>query len=229
MTSEWRHVPPIWTNKKGLQETPPRAQFLSYDQLSYSIWRRISRATKLLSRIFQILKIPRKNIIKNPQNFIFLKHFPLKTKFSKKARNLLDGNGWWICVYNFKSISSKIAELWHKTCLKQPNFFIFDIFIFWTILIFQKVFLGHFSCSLRKVDLKTCIAVYITFFLGGWPFLPDDLRWPWPVICSIWMLKTAWDGHREPPYQISTHSYNGAERNRNLYTNSPRAYSISSA
>ena len=43
------------------------------------------------------------------------------------------------------------------------------------------------------------------------------------------MLKTAWDGHREPTYQISTHSYNGAERTRNLYTNSPRAYSISSA
>ena len=35
MTSEWRHVPPIWTNNKGLQETPPRAHFLSLDQLSY--------------------------------------------------------------------------------------------------------------------------------------------------------------------------------------------------
>ena len=36
MTSEWRHVPPIWTNNKGLQETLPRAQFLSYDELSYT-------------------------------------------------------------------------------------------------------------------------------------------------------------------------------------------------
>ena len=64
-------------------------------------------------------------------------------------------------------------------------------------------------------------------FWGGWPFLPDDLRWPWPALCLSWMLKTAWDGHREPTYQISTHSYNGADRNRSLYTNSLRAYTIS--
>ena len=170
MTSEWRHVPPIWTNNKGLQETPPRAQFLSYDQLSYSIWRRISRATKLLSRIFQILKISWKNQ-KNPQNFVFSKHFPLENKIFKKACNMLDCNGRWISVQNFKSISSKMAELWHKTCWKQPNLPNFAIFIFWPILIFQKVFLGHFSCSLRKVDLKTCIAVpYHDFFFRGWPF-----------------------------------------------------------
>ena len=60
-----------------------------------------------------------------------------------------------------------MAELWHKTCWKQPNLPIFDIFIFWPILIFQKVFLGHFSCSSRKVDLKTCFAVpFHDFFLG---------------------------------------------------------------
>ena len=51
--------------------------------------------------------------------------------------------------------------------LKQPNLPIFAIFIFKPILIFQKVFLDHFSCSLRKVDLKTCIAVpYHDFFRG---------------------------------------------------------------
>ena len=80
---------------------------------------------------------------------------------------MLDGSGWWICVQNFKSISSKMAELWHKTCWKQPNLPIFAIFIFWPILKFQKVFLGHFSCSLRKVDLTTCISVpYHDFFWG---------------------------------------------------------------
>ena len=178
MTSEWRHVPPIWTNNKGLQETPPRAQFLSYDQLSYIICRRISRATKLLSRICQILKIPKKN--KKILKIVYFRNiFPLKTKFKKKTCNMLDGSDWWICVQNFKSISSKMAALLHKTCWKQPNLPIFAIFIFWPILIFQKVFLGHFSCSLRKVDLKTCFAVpYHDFFLVGWPFIPDDLRWP---------------------------------------------------
>ena len=151
MTSEWRYVPPIWTNNKGLQETPPRAQFLSYDQLSYSIWRRISRATILLSRIFQILKIPRKKNEKKLLKILYLRNiFPFKIKFSKTC-NMLDRSGWWICVQNLKSISSKMAELWHKTYGKQPNLLIFAIIIFWPILIFQKVFLCHFSCSLRKL------------------------------------------------------------------------------
>ena len=142
---------------------------------------------------------------------------------------MLDGNGWWISVQIFKSISSKMAELWHKTCWKQPNLPISAIIIFWPILICQKVFLGHFSCSLRKVHIKTCIAVpYHDFFFRGLTFFPDDLRWPWPVWCPSWMLKTAWDGHREPTYKISTHSYNGAKRKRNIYTNSLRAYTISS-
>ena len=49
MTSEWHNVPSIWT--------PPRTQFLSYDQLTYVACLRISRAIILLSRIFLILKI----------------------------------------------------------------------------------------------------------------------------------------------------------------------------
>ena len=84
MTLEWRHGPPIWTNNKGLQETPPRAQFLSYDQLFYSIWRRISRATKLLSGIFQIWKIPKKIKKKILKILYFRNIFPLNTKFSQK-------------------------------------------------------------------------------------------------------------------------------------------------
>ena len=228
MTSEWRHVPPIWTNNKGLQETPPRAQFLSYDQLSYSIYVELVVLQNCYLGFVKFWKF-RKKIKKKSSKFYISETFPLKNKIFKKACNMLDGNGWWICVQNFKSISSKMAELWHKTCWKQPNLPIYAIFIFWPILIFQKVFLGYFSCSLRKVDLKSCIAVsYHDFFLEGWPFLSDD--WDtWPVLCSSWMLKTARDGHREPTYQISTHSYNGAERNRNLYTNSLRAYTIISA
>ena len=58
MTSEWRHVSQISTENKGLQESPPRVQFWSYNQLSYTKWRKISGATKLLSRIFKILEIP---------------------------------------------------------------------------------------------------------------------------------------------------------------------------
>ena len=40
MTSEWRHVPPISSENKGLRESPPRVQFLSNNQFSYMKWRR---------------------------------------------------------------------------------------------------------------------------------------------------------------------------------------------
>ena len=79
MTSEWRHVPQISTENKGLRESPPRVQFKSYNQLSYTSWRKISGATKLLSRIFKILKITQNFQIF--QHFVFLcKIFPLKIK-----------------------------------------------------------------------------------------------------------------------------------------------------
>ena len=129
-------------------------------------------------------------------------------------------------------ISSRYLQKWlryDKKHIENIQICPFSLFLFFDrFWFFKRCFWVIFSCSLRKVDLKTCIAVpYHDFCLGGWPFLPDDLRWPWPVLCSSWMLKTAGDGHREPTYQISTHSYNGAERNRNLYTNSLRAYTIS--
>ena len=96
-------------------------------------------------------------------------------------------------------ISSRYLQKWLSYDIKHVEnnqICPFSLFLFFSrFLIFQKVFLGHFSCSLRKVDLKTCIPVpYHKFFVRGWPFLPDDLRWPWPVLCSSWMLKTAWDG-----------------------------------
>ena len=141
---------------------------------------------------------------------------------------MLDGNGWWICVQNFKSISWTMAELWHKTCWKQPNLPIFRYFYFLTDFDFSKSVFGPFFVSFAKSWPKNMYfsAISRFFFWRGWPFLPDDLRWPWPLLCSSWMLKTAWDGHREHTYQISTHSCNGAERNRNLHTNSLRAYTI---
>ena len=118
-------------------------------------WRRISGATKLLSRILKILKIP--------QNF---QNFPSKSKFStKKTDNMLEGNGWWICVQNFKSISSKMAEIWHETCQKQALFtsfrdftVIFRILFFDRFWCFKKCFRVIFRVFLRKSDLKTCIA-----------------------------------------------------------------------
>ena len=93
MTSEWRHVPPISSENKGLRESPPRVQFKSYNQFSYMKWRRISGATKLLSWILKILKIPQ-NFQNFRQFFFFFKIFPLKIKIFKKPDNMLEGNGW---------------------------------------------------------------------------------------------------------------------------------------
>ena len=127
-------------------------------------WRRISGATILLSRILKILKIPQ-SFQSFRHFFFFFKIFPLKIKIFKNPDNMLEGNGWWICVQNFKSISSKMAEIWHKTTVKNRHFSRhfgtlqwFSEFYFWPILMLQKVFSGHFSRSLRKSDLKACIA-----------------------------------------------------------------------
>ena len=52
--------------------------------------------------------------------------------------------------------------------LKTTKFAHLRYFYFLTDFDFSKSVLGHFSCSLRKVDLKTYIAVpYHDFFLGG--------------------------------------------------------------
>ena len=175
-SSEWHHVPPIWTNNEGLQETPPRAQFLSYDQLSSMIWRRISRAIKLLSRFFHILKI-QKRTPKIYPFFFFSKITPLKTKNLEKPEFVLIDNGWWICVQNFKSISFKLTELWNLTCWKQPDFAIsldFPNFILWPIFVFSKGVLGSFFMFFANIWHKNmhCSAISRFFYI----FLPDDLN-----------------------------------------------------
>ena len=82
--------------------------------------------------------------------FSFSKFYPSKSKFStKKTDNMLEGNGWWICVQNFKSISSKMAEIWHKTCQKQALFTSFRDFT----VIFLISFFDRFWC------FKKCIRV----------------------------------------------------------------------
>ena len=146
-------------------------------------WRRISGATKLLSRILKILKIP--------QNFLFFffKICSIKIKIFKKTDNMLEGNDWWIRVQNFKSMSSKMAEIWHKTCQKQALFtsFVFSIQLYFlTDFDASKSVLGSFfSRYLRKSDLKTCIAALNHDFFV-WPFFT---WWPDMTLTSIMVIK----------------------------------------
>ena len=83
----------------------------------------------------------------NVQFFIFIT-VP-KSKFQKKTYNMLEGNVSWICVQNFKSISSKMAKIWHKICQKQSLFT-----SFWDLtVIFLVLFFDRFWC------LKKCFKV----------------------------------------------------------------------
>ena len=113
--------------------------------------------------------------------FVFLfQHFPPQNQF-KKTYNMLEGNCWCICVHNFRSISSKITEIWRKRCQKQALFTSFrDLTMIFQILFFDRFWrfkkcLGPFSSSLRKPDQKTCIAAlnpetfwFDLFYLVTW-------------------------------------------------------------
>ena len=69
----------------------------------------------------------------------FFKIFPLKIKIFKKPYYMLEGNGWWICTQNLKSITSKMAEIWRKTCKKQALFTSFrDFTVIFLILFFDR-------------------------------------------------------------------------------------------
>ena len=169
-------------------------------------WRRISRATKLLSRIFKILKIPKN--FQNFQHFFLFQNFPLKIKIFKKPYNMLEGNGWWTCAQNFKSISSKMAEIWHKTCQKQTLFTSFrDLTEIFRILFFDRFW-----------RLKSVLGSFFAFFAKIWPknmyrtsksrnflldlFLPGDLRWPWPLLWSQSTVNDAYKCQRHYPCRL---------------------------
>ena len=78
-------------------------------------------------------------------------------------------NGWDMTKKHLKTGTFHVISGLHRDFLN---------FIFWSILTLQKVFLGHFWRSLRKSDLKTCIAalnheivLLDLFYLVTW----DDL------------------------------------------------------
>ena len=81
-------------------------------------------------------------IFKIFDNFFLFQNFPPQNQNFQKSDNMLEGNGWWICVQNFKSISSKMAEIWHKTCQKQALFTSFRDFT----VIFRISFFDRFWC-----------------------------------------------------------------------------------
>ena len=151
-------------------------------------WRRISRATKLLSRIFKILKIL-KNFQKMPNFFLFETVSP-QIKIFKKNITYLRGqclmnmctrfqvdifkNGWDIAQNMSKTGTFHVISGHYRDF---PNFF------FWPILTLQKV-LGSFFAFFAKIWPKNMYRSSKSRFFFVWPFSPGDLRWPWPVLWS---------------------------------------------
>ena len=151
-------------------------------------WRRISMDTKLLSRVFEILKIPK--IFQNSEHFFsFPKFPPSKSIFSK---TVLNDRGQWrmnTCT-KFQVDILQMAEIWHKTCQKQV---LFTSFLDFTV-IFLTLFLtdfdaskrvyGHFSRSLRKNWPKN---IYRSSKLRF--FLFDLFTW-WPEMTLTCIMVT---------------------------------------
>ena len=99
-------------------------------------------------------KFPKKSKILNIF-FFFFKIFPLKITIFKKPYCMLEGNGWWICAQDFKSISSKMAEIWHKTCQKQALFTSFrDFTEIFLILFFDRFW--RFKKCFRAIFRVPC-------------------------------------------------------------------------
>ena len=126
--------------------------------------------------------------------FLFQNFPPQNQNFQKKSYNMLEGNGWWICPQNFKWISSKMAEIWWKTCKKNRHFsrhfgtlpWLSECYFLTDFDAFKGVLGSFFAFFLRKSDLKTCIAAVnhekkncLTFFT--W--------WPEMTLTSIMVAK----------------------------------------
>ena len=92
----------------------------NYDLVFWKLWKFL--------KIFKIF-----------DNFFLFQNFPPQNQNFQKPDNMLEGNGWWISVQNFKSISLKMAEIWHKTCQKQALFTSFrDLTVIFRILFFDR-------------------------------------------------------------------------------------------
>ena len=134
-------------------------------------------ATKLLSRIFRILKIPRKNI----KIVYFRNIFPLKQNFHKSMQYVR-----WQWLMNMCIKFQVDVKKWLRYDIKHVEnnqICPFSLFLFLTDFDFSKSVFGAFLCSLRKVDLTTCIVVpYHNFFRGV------DLFYRMTLTCIMFKL-----------------------------------------
>ena len=153
-------------------------------------WRRISGATKLLSRILKNLKIPQ-NFQNFRQFFFFLKISPLKIKIFKKTGQHVRGQ--WLINMCTKFQVDIFKNGWDMTenMSKTGTFHVisglyrdFPNYIFLTGFDASKGVLGSFFAFFAKIWPKNMYRSSKSRIFFYWPFLPGDLTWPWPLLWS---------------------------------------------
>ena len=112
--------------------------------------------------------------------FLFQNFNPQNHNFQKTGQHV---RGKWL-INMCTKFQVNIFKKWLRYDIKHVNnrhfhvisglYHNFPNFIFWPILMLQKVFYGHFSRFLRKSDLKTCIAalsyeIFCLTFFTWWP------------------------------------------------------------
>ena len=134
------------------------------------IWRRISKAPKLLSRIFTVVNVQK--MLKIFDLFFFLKNFPFKIKIKKQQ---YVRRQWLMNTYK---ISNRYRHQWLR--YDFPNWF--SELGFLTEFDASKSVLEPFFASFAKIWPRNMYrSSKSRVFL---PFLPGDLRWRWPVLWS---------------------------------------------
>ena len=143
---------------------------------------RMNSAIKLLSRIFEILKILKNNIIFKKFQSFFLNFQNPGYMWKNPIK--------YICVEKFKSVSWKMTKLWHFWFRKWLFFTLFpgiSSFSRFSIFVrfgpFKKCFRVVFRVLDEKLTQKHVPSVpNIKFLISS--FLDLDLEWPWPWMYS---------------------------------------------
>ena len=169
--------------------------------INFLIWngRRISRATKLPSRIFEIFENSQKFSTFSTFFFLFQNFPPQYQNFPKTVTYVRGQCLMNICTkcqvkylqkwlrYNIKHVKNRHFSR-HFATLPW-----FSEFCFLTDFDASKGVVGSFFAFFVKIWPKNMYRSSKSRNFFVWPFSPGDLRWPWPL---LWSQSTGTDTYR---------------------------------
>ena len=170
-------------------------------------WRRISGATKLLSRILKFWKFLK--IFKIFDNFFsFSKCSPQNQNFQKTGQHV---RGQWL-MNMCTQFQVDIFKKWLRYDIKhvKNRHFSrhfgtlpwFSEFYFLTDFDASKSVLGSFFAFFAKIWPKNMYRSSKSRIVFAWPFLPGDLTWPWPLLWSWSTVNDTYKCHRHYPCRL---------------------------